>query len=900
MKQWESQKLRASSKESKKAFGILECSTRIIIKGETVSVISVIKAFKYCLLILDFQSSLRKKKMSYLKQMIMFFILFIMLVISRSDEAFLEPQWCIADEQTPDDVLHEALDWACGPGGADCSLIQPNKPCFLPNSMKNHASYAFNSYWQKFKNKGGSCYFNGAAMAMAHAVLRHFHDEKKKITKSLFPDVKRENHQNELNLYNMKNSSTRNICATKLISKVTIKLFQMKSGSHLQATCQKTQSGFSLKVKKATIILHATSGRIWIKWSPKKIHFNPTFTSLQMISVIYASNFSEERSLLWQQIRQTASPTNMPWIVLEDFNCCRLGEFNYLIFDTHLKDLTFTGHFFTWFNLQTENLIHIKLDRVLLSNYPSSLYLVGDPICSDHSPLILMDGIPHNRRRRFQFKNFWTLRDDYWDILLNIFMSLVVAILSLTFVKNCIKNKERSSSTAIEDSLKNLPEKQNLWLSLLDSDPTNPRLNSSLKQINSEIADITTSWTSWINQRIKENWLKHGEDDLKFLYSKIWARKNYNGSSIISALEENLDNKRNDCSIITQHFQKLYNPPPPPIPDISIFPTGAQIPYHLVVMLSNLITVAKIKDIFSGTSSSSPGPIGFNFHFYKSGWLIMGPSLCKVVLSFFEKGYMPRRVKAMASLPNCLALTGILGTFINSSGLMVNNDKKTALHGKTSLLHPLPCGRVSMLQLSKSKIISISMLRLTVLFLLNGIAGAMASLLWKCPIMTLCLAYIPLMLGYLISSNLRVGLPASCHPILSTAIQSIPITFEENDNVVSWYSIVWNKCYVLRFSIFEWLSLVRGLKTIDCYFSFSVISSLMPSLREFFLRPNLNQIVDFVSNRIKDDSAKLIFMLLWCSIYYIWRECNERKFSFTSKSFFSLMEIIRNAIFLRS
>lgn len=113
------------------------------------------------------------REMSYLKQRIMFSILFIMLVsdfeelkikICVAEGAFPEPQWCIADEQTPDDVLQEALDWACGPGGANCSLIQPNKPCFLPNNMKNHASYAFNSYWQKFKNKGGSCYFNGAAM----------------------------------------------------------------------------------------------------------------------------------------------------------------------------------------------------------------------------------------------------------------------------------------------------------------------------------------------------------------------------------------------------------------------------------------------------------------------------------------------------------------------------------------------------------------------------------------------------------------------------------------------------------------------------------------------------------------------------------------------------------------
>nr|XP_018676615.1 PREDICTED: glucan endo-1,3-beta-glucosidase 12-like isoform X1 [Musa acuminata subsp. malaccensis] len=73
-------------------------------------------------------------------------------------------QWCIADEQTAADVLQVALDWACGAGGANCSMIQPNKPCYLPNTVKDHASYAFNSYWQKHKHQGGTCYFNAAAM----------------------------------------------------------------------------------------------------------------------------------------------------------------------------------------------------------------------------------------------------------------------------------------------------------------------------------------------------------------------------------------------------------------------------------------------------------------------------------------------------------------------------------------------------------------------------------------------------------------------------------------------------------------------------------------------------------------------------------------------------------------
>lgn len=70
----------------------------------------------------------------------------------------------MADEQASSEELQVALDWACGKGGADCGGIQPHQPCFLPNTVKDHASFAFNSYYQKFKHKGATCYFNSAAM----------------------------------------------------------------------------------------------------------------------------------------------------------------------------------------------------------------------------------------------------------------------------------------------------------------------------------------------------------------------------------------------------------------------------------------------------------------------------------------------------------------------------------------------------------------------------------------------------------------------------------------------------------------------------------------------------------------------------------------------------------------
>ncbi|KAK8541680.1 hypothetical protein V6N12_014307 [Hibiscus sabdariffa] len=71
--------------------------------------------------------------------------------------------WCVAKPTVPDSIMQAAMDYACG-SGADCKSIQPNQPCFQPNTLISHASYAFNSYWQNTKGHGGTCDFGGTAM----------------------------------------------------------------------------------------------------------------------------------------------------------------------------------------------------------------------------------------------------------------------------------------------------------------------------------------------------------------------------------------------------------------------------------------------------------------------------------------------------------------------------------------------------------------------------------------------------------------------------------------------------------------------------------------------------------------------------------------------------------------
>lgn len=71
--------------------------------------------------------------------------------------------YCVANDGADEKLLQAALDWACGPGKVDCSPLLQGQPCYGPDTVAAHATYAFDTYYHLTGMAPGACYFNGVA-----------------------------------------------------------------------------------------------------------------------------------------------------------------------------------------------------------------------------------------------------------------------------------------------------------------------------------------------------------------------------------------------------------------------------------------------------------------------------------------------------------------------------------------------------------------------------------------------------------------------------------------------------------------------------------------------------------------------------------------------------------------
>uniref|UniRef100_A0A1J3EH56 Endonuclease/exonuclease/phosphatase domain-containing protein n=1 Tax=Noccaea caerulescens TaxID=107243 RepID=A0A1J3EH56_NOCCA len=198
---------------------------------------------------------------------------------------------------------------------------------------------------------------------------------------------------------------------------------------------------------------HHHLGRIWFCWSDG-VEVTLLFSSAQiitcavqipqsglcfMVSVVYAFNTEIDWRLMWDDIRATQaaySHLSMPWILIGDYNeilassehslaqyyrTSQLGmrQFQNLVSDCDLTDLSFVGSLFAWWNKRKCDPIGKKLDRALINGdwltaFPQSFARFEAGGVSDHSRcLVQLSPVIDDTRKPFRFFHFLADHDSF-------------------------------------------------------------------------------------------------------------------------------------------------------------------------------------------------------------------------------------------------------------------------------------------------------------------------------------------------------------------------------------------------------------------------------------------------------------------------------------------------------
>jgi hypothetical protein len=163
-----------------------------------------------------------------------------------------------------------------------------------------------------------------------------------------------------------------------------------------------------------------------------------------MVTNVYGPTVNNLKTDFIMELRMIACLHDLPWQLLGDFNITRdlakststnpnthdMVEFNEMIADLQMREITLYGRSFTWPNMRP-NTSFSKLDRMLLSQHWDSIashisYITDLPTpTSDHAPLSLkFKKIDNQVYRTFTFERHWLQYDEAmvlsreaWDLV---------------------------------------------------------------------------------------------------------------------------------------------------------------------------------------------------------------------------------------------------------------------------------------------------------------------------------------------------------------------------------------------------------------------------------------------------------------------------------------------------
>lgn len=431
------------------------------------------------------------------------------------------------------------------------------------------------------------------------------------------------------------------------------------------------------------------NGRIWVGWDPSvwkvvvisssaqqitcSVQHNETMATF-VVSFIYAFNTSVDRRPLWLELLSVKDNIGeMAWSILGDFNVC-LGphessnainwtscmlEFQDLISQLEMTDLSFVGPLFTWWDCNINNPTYKKLDRCLanglwLDKFSESQCHILCRGLSDHSPVAVNLGSVQDRvKKPFAFYNYliqnprflsevykaWQYRctGDPWFVL----------TMKLKQVKEAMRklNKEQGNIlTAVATA-------RNALFTFQSNMPSLPSISQFEEErgLMNDLQKALSIEEDFLKQKSRVHWLKVGDGNNRFFFNSCKNRWNFNK---ITCLQDDngiqFSSHKDISKIAVDYYSSILGQSHNvnSLPDSLCFPQiSDQQQLDLVLPFSETDVWNAIKHL---AKNKCPGPDGFTAEFFIAAWNIIGADVCKGVLHFFNTNSLPRIINSTA------------------------------------------------------------------------------------------------------------------------------------------------------------------------------------------------------------------------------------------------------------
>ncbi|RAL42604.1 hypothetical protein DM860_017149 [Cuscuta australis] len=334
-------------------------------------------------------------------------------------------------------------------------------------------------------------------------------------------------------------------------------------------------------------------------------------------------------------------------------------EFKQCVQVCGLEEIPAEGTKFTWSNKQGPGRrIFSKIDRALaniewFNEMDTKVHIKVEGL-SDHSPLLIKN-CSMKSNFSFKFCDMWTLDPSFPKIVKENWSKEVQGrymyklVTYLKEIKGQLRqlNKDKFSNIFLQCNVlrEELQQTQEAIKNNMDSIALITKERDLIRELNWKMKAARLLKF----QQIKQEWVLEGDKDSRLFHAWIKKRrlKNYI-NTIKNSKGQIVEGNEKVAQVMVEYYQDLLgNTKITDNINIDILAEGKVLTVEQQLKLLAPIHPEEVKKyVFSIPNSKSPGPDGFSSGFFKHQWRVVGETVTKAVLDFFQDGVTLQQINA--------------------------------------------------------------------------------------------------------------------------------------------------------------------------------------------------------------------------------------------------------------